>query len=241
MGYHVLEDYAVAARAGHRPIDGYYVTFWRILLRYPEILAWDMSWYDSLCEIYKTIYAKAKSIKPDLPVGWALPHTISFNPFYRAIADLQELAKFSNFVKIIAYNSDGGPRCAKYVDALHNTYLQDLSRDEVLAFEYRIMGFSEGGYDDIRAKGLSSDYVYRETKTWIAGAMDTPLQIWPGIDIDVSRGENDPPRSREGVRDAVLAAFRADAPGVILARMYSEMILDHLSGAGDAIRQLGLV
>jgi len=103
------------------------------------------------------------------------------------------------------------------------------------------MGFSEGGYDEIRAKGLSSDYVYRETKAWVAGAMGTPLQIWPGIDIDVSPGENDPPRSRENVRDAVLAAFRADATGVILARMYSEMTLDHLSGAGDAIRQLGLV
>lgn len=240
-GYLVLEDYVAAARAGRRPIDGYYVTFWRILLRYPEILAWDMFWYDSLREIYKTVYAKAKSIKPELPIGWALPHTISFNPFYRAIADLRELAKYSDFVKIIAYHSDGGPRCAKYVDALHSTYLQDLSRDEALAFEYRIMGFSEGGYDEIRAKGLSSDYVYRETKAWVAGAMGTTLQIWPGIDIDVSPGENGPPRSREGVRDAVLAAFRANAPGVILARMYSEMTLDHLSGAGDAIRQLGFV
>jgi len=240
-GYHVLEDYAAAARTGHRPIDGYYVTFWRILLRYPEILACDMFWYDSLREIYKTVYAKAKSIKPALQVGWALPHTISFNPFYRATADLQELAKYSDFVKIIAYHSDGGPRCAKYVDALHNTYLRDFSRDEVLAFEYRIMGFSEGSYDDIRAKGLSSDYVYRQTKTWVAAALGTQLQIWPGIDVDVSRGESDPPRSREGVRDAVLAAFGADAPGVVLARMYSEMTLAHLSGAGDAIRQLGLV
>jgi hypothetical protein len=42
------------------------------------------------------------------------------------------------------------------------------------------------------------------------------------------------------VRDAVLAAFRAGAPGVVLARMYSEMRLDHLAGAGDAIRQLNL-
>ena len=239
-GYRVLEDYVAAARAGRRPLDGYYVTFWRILLRYPEILAWDMFWNDSLRQIYKTVYAKAKSIKPDLPVGWALPHAISFNPFYRAIADLQELAKYSNFIKIIAYHSDGGSRCAKYVDALQNIYLQDLSRDEALAFEYRIMGFSEGSYDEIRAKGLSSDYIYRETKAWVAGAMGTPLQVWPGIDVDVSPGEDDPPRSREGVCDAVLAAFRANAPGVILSRMYSEMTLDHLSGAGDAIRQLGL-
>lgn len=239
-GYRALEDFAAAARRGQRPSDGYYVAFWRLLLRYPEILAWDMFWYDGLREVFKTVYAQAKGIKPDLPVGWAVPATISFNPFYRAAVNLRELAEYSDFVKIIAYHTDGGPRCAKYVDALHSTWLQDLPRDEVLDFEYKIMGYSEGNYEQIRSGGLSSEYVYRETKTWTDGARGTSLQIWPGIDIDVSPGEGDPPRSREGVRDAVLAAFRAGAPGVVLSRMYSEMTLGHLSGAGDAIRQLGL-
>jgi hypothetical protein len=239
-GYRVLESFVAAARAGQRPSDGYYVTFWRLLLRYPEILAWDMFWYDGLREIYKTVYAQAKGIKPDLQVGWALPATISFNPLYRAAVSVRELAEYSDFVKVIAYHTDGGPRCAKYVDALHSTWLQDLSRDEVLEFEYRVMGYTEPGYDEIRAAGLSAEYVYRETKTWVAGARGTRLQIWPGIDIDVSPGENDPPRSREGVRDAVSAALRAGAPGVVLSRMYSEMTLGHLSGAGDALRQLGL-
>jgi len=239
-GYRVLESFVAAARAGQRPSDGYYVTFWRLLLRYPETVAWDMFWYDGLREIYKTVFAQAKGIKPDLQVGWALPATISFNPLYRAAVSVRELAEYSDFVKIIAYHTDGGPRCAKYVDALHSTWLQDLSRDEVLEFEYRVMGYTEGGYDEIRAAGLSAEYVYRETKTWVAGARGTRLQIWPGIDIDVSPGENDPPRSREGVRDAVSAALRAGAPGVVLSRMYSEMTLGHLSGAGDALRQLGL-
>jgi len=35
-----LEQYVRATRAGKRPVDGNYVTFWRILMRYPEILAW---------------------------------------------------------------------------------------------------------------------------------------------------------------------------------------------------------
>ena len=41
-------------------------------------------------------------------------------------------------------------------------------------------------------------------------------------------------------KEAVLAAFRAGAPGVILSRKYSEMRLANLSGAGDAIRELKL-
>src|SRR6202012_5173763 len=31
----VLEPYTRAGRAGQRPFDGYYVEFWRILLRHP--------------------------------------------------------------------------------------------------------------------------------------------------------------------------------------------------------------
>jgi hypothetical protein len=235
----VLEEFVASARTGQRPSDGFYVALWRILLRHPEILMWERFWYDGLRDVYRIVYAKAKGIKPDLLVGSALPATISFNPFYRAAMDLRELATCSDFLKIIAYHTDGGPRCAKYVDGLQSTFLQDLQQDEVLSFMYRIMGYSEGGYDDLRAKGLSADYVYRETKTWLDRVSGTPLRIWPGIDIDVSPGENDPPRSRESVRDAVLAAFRAGAPGVVLSRMYSEMTLDHLSGAGDAMRRIG--
>ena len=41
-----------------------------------------------------------------------------------------------------------------------------------------------------------------------------------------------------GVRDAVLAAFRAGSDGVILSRKYSEMKLANLAGAGVAVRQL---
>ena len=42
------------------------------------------------------------------------------------------------------------------------------------------------------------------------------------------------------MKEAVLAAFRAGAPGVLLSRKYSEMRLANLSGAGEAIRQLKL-
>jgi hypothetical protein len=40
------------------------------------------------------------------------------------------------------------------------------------------------------------------------------------------------------VEEAVLAAFAGGAQGVVLSRKYSEMQLEHLTGAGDAIREL---
>ncbi len=239
-GYTQLTGWVSSLRAGETHSKGAYINFWRFLLQFPEILAWEKFWYDGLLNTYRMVYKWAKAIKPNLMVGTAIPHSISFNPFYRALVDFKTLATCNDFLKIIAYHSDGGPRATNYVDQLYNTYLADLSQQERLDFMYHIMGFHEGTYDHIEANGLSPDYVYRESKAWLHAARGTDLNIWPGIDIDVSPKSTDPARSRAQVRDAVLAAFKAGSTGVVLARMYAEMMLDHLAGAGDAIRDLGL-
>jgi hypothetical protein len=90
----------------------------------------------------------------------------------------------------------------------------------------------------MKISALDLQQFTKETTVWLEEAKGTNLLVLPGIDIDVSPGEGDVVRSRESVRDAVLAAFSAGASGVILSRMYSEMMLEHLSGAGDAIRSL---
>lgn len=56
-----LDKFARASHAGARPSDGYFVTFWRLLLNYPEILAWEKLWTDSKDEIYGEIYGTAKA------------------------------------------------------------------------------------------------------------------------------------------------------------------------------------
>jgi hypothetical protein len=44
--------------------------------------------------------------------------------------------------------------------------------------------------------------------------------IYPGIDIDIPTDRGQKRTTREDVRDAVKAAFRAGADGVILSRKY---------------------
>jgi hypothetical protein len=102
------------------------------------------------------------------------------------------------------------------------------------------MGLQEGTYERIPHTGLSEDYVYRETKRALDGVAGTNTLIWPGIDIDIPTEPSNSKSSPESVKQAVLAAFRAGAPGVLLSRKYSEMRLADLSGAGDAIRELKL-
>lgn len=72
------------------------------------------------------------------------------------------------------------------------------------------------------------------------GAGGAKTQHWPGIDIDIPTAAGSSKSTPEGTRNAVLAAFRGGADGVLLSRKHSEMRLGNLSGAGEAIRTLGL-
>jgi hypothetical protein len=239
-GYRELERYVRAARSGKRPVDGDYVTFWRILMRYPEILAWEQFWHDGLREIYAGMHERAHSIKPNLQVGWHIWHNNSFSEFYRAQQDLSQLAKCSDFLKMVMYHNCGGERMASYVDSMAGTIYGDLPKQDILDFEYGVMNFRERSYEQIPFTGLSADYVARETKRAVEGAAGTSTHIWPGIDIDIPTADNHSKSTPKGTKDAVMAAFRSGAHGVILSRKYSEMKLANLSGAGEAIRELKL-
>jgi hypothetical protein len=239
-GYRQLEQFVKTSKGGKHPVDGHYVTFWRILMRYPEILAWEHMFHSSLREVYGGIYKTVKSAKATLPVGWHIWHTNSFSPWYRAEQDLQELAPVSDFLKIVIYHNCGGERMASYIDSITGSVYGDLPKDEALTFHYRVMNYQERSYAQIPFTGLSSDYVFRETKRAMAGAAGTKTLIWPGIDIDIPTELNHSRSTRQGTRAAVLAALKAGAHGVLLSRKYSEMMLANLTGAGDAIREFGL-
>ena len=240
QGFLELEKFVRSARSGKRPVDGYYVQFWRLLLRYPELAAWEMLFTDSLRETYAAIYKTVKTAKPTVPVGWHIWHNNSFNPIYRAEQDLHELSNYSDFIKVVMYNNCGGERMALYADNIGSTLYGDLSKQSLIDFNYALMGFKERSYDQIPHTGLSADYVYRETKRALEGVAGTNTLIWPGIDIDIPTEPNNSKCTPQSVKEAVLAAFRAGAPGVLLSRKYSEMRLANLSGAGDAIRELKL-
>jgi hypothetical protein len=102
------------------------------------------------------------------------------------------------------------------------------------------MQFNEGSYKQVPYIGLSAEYVSRETKRGLAGVAGTKTQIWSGIDVDIPTEPSNSKRTPQSVKEAVLAAFQARPPGVILSRKYSEMRLANLSGAGEAIRELKL-
>lgn len=239
QGFRVLEQYVRAGRAGQRPVDGHYVEFLRIAMRYPEILAWEQLWHDSLRECYALIYQRVKAAKPAVEVGWHIWHNNSFSPWYRAQQDLKALAPCSDFLKMVMYHNCGGERMASYVDSVEQHVYSDMDKEEALRLHYEVLNYAERGYEQIPFTGLSSDYVRREAERAVKGAAGTKTQIWPGIDIDIPTKLENSRSTPLGTKGAVLAALKAGAQGVLLSRKYSEMRLANLAGAGEAVKEFG--
>lgn len=248
-GYTQLSAWAARVRQGSggqaagrsdKPADGAFVTFWRLLVKYPEILAWERLWNEALHDTYRDMYRLAHDIAPAKGIGWHIWHNNSFSPFYRAEQDYAEFSEYSDFLKVVIYNLSGGERMAQYVRNVNRSIFADLTPDEVLAFTYDVQQYTgEPPLDRLAATGLSPDYVRRETKRAIAG-VGPSVKVWPGIDIDIPTAATSKKTQPDDVYQAVKAAFAGGAHGVLLSRKYSEMRLDNIRAAGRAVRELKL-
>jgi hypothetical protein len=237
-GFEKLARFMSAAHAGERPNDGYFVQFWRLLLEYPELLAWEKLWTDGKHAIYADIQQAAKQSRPNAQVGFHIWHTNSFSPFFRAEQDYAALAKVADFLKIVVYNNCGGPRYAGYVQNLSSGILRDLPKDEVLRVNNQWLDYgNEATLDKLPTAGLSADYVLRETKRALADVAGTSCKIYPGIDIDVPTDAGQKKTTPEDVSAATAAGLRAGADGVLFSRKYSEMKLANLAAGGKAARE----
>jgi hypothetical protein len=251
---HDLNIDPARAKAGFREIialfhstpanvpDGYFVTFWRILLRYPEVLSWETLWTDSFLDAQAEVYGLGKSIAPQKPFGFHILQTMTFSPFYRAEEDYSKRRNYADFLKLATYNNAGGPRMANYLESLSRTIFHDAQPQDFLALYYKMMNYNEAPFDQLASHGLSPDYVAKETKRALAGVAGQ-TKIYPGIDIDVpvlgaGPKQGDKKTDPDDVKHALEAAFAAGADGVVLSREYVEMFTANLISAGDTLRAI---
>ena len=236
-GFGKLDQFVRAARARQRPNDGYFVEFWRLLLDYPELLAWEKLWTDSKHAIYADVFHAAKKSRPAVQVGFHIWHLNSFSPFFRAEQNYAEFAKVADYLKIVVYNNCGGPRYSAYLDNVASTLFRDIPPDDLLRLYNSWLGFgSEAPLDQLPSAGLSADYVFRESRRAIAGVAGTSCKIYPGLDIDIPTEKGEKRTSPEDVYASTAAALQSGADGVIFSRKYSEMRLANLAGGGKAVR-----
>ncbi|MBD0278978.1 MAG: hypothetical protein ICV81_13615, partial [Flavisolibacter sp.] len=239
LGYQKLNQFVQASLKGERPADGYYVAFERLLMQYPEILAWDRLFDLGKHQVLDEVKASVKKVNKNLQVGFHIEHVNSFNPFFRATRSYEELANKADFLKVVVYNNCGGERYANFIRNISSTVFRDVPPEELLQFNNHLLGYGEEAkLDQLPTTGLSTDYVFRETKRALAG-VGGKCRILPGIDVGIPTGKDGRKSSPENVYAATLAAYKAGADGVILSRKYSEMQLTELDAAGRAIREAG--
>lgn len=238
-GYIELDHWVTRTLSSPRVADGTFVSLWRVLLQYPEILAWERFWYTSQEEMYGIIYGTAKSIKPRVQIGWHIMHLVTMSPFYAADTDYSRLIHVSDYLKPSPYNNCAGPRFAQYIRNVQSTIFRDMTPEQVLEMHYKILGLqNEPTLEKLPTAGLSGESVGVETKRAITDVAGQ-IPIYPGIDIDIPTGLNEKRTQPSDVKAATLAAFKAGAPGVVLSRKYAEMKLTNIAGAGEALKELG--
>lgn len=235
-GYRQLDKFVQAALKGERPSDGYFVEFWRLLVEWPEIIAWDRLFDATKHQVLAEVNAAVKQVRPNLQVGFHVEHVNSFNPVFRATRSYSDLATKADFLKIVVYNNCGGERYANFIRNVGSTVFRDVPKEELLRFNNHLLNYGEEArLDDLAMAGLSPDYVYRETKRAIEGVQGK-CRILPGIDIGIPTGKNSRKALPDDTYAAVAAALKANANGIILSRKYSEMELANLASAGRAAR-----
>ncbi len=236
-GYQKLDLFVQTSLKGERPSDGYYVEFQRLLLEYPEIVAYDRLFDFAKHQVLREVYAAVKAVDKNLQVGFHVEHVNSFNAFFRASRSYEDLATMADFLKVVAYNNAGGERYARFINNISSTVFRDVPPEELMRFNNHLLNYSEdeASFDELPKAGLSADYVYRETRRALDGVKGKCL-ILPGIDVNLPTGEDSRKASPEDTYAATLAASKAGSDGIILSRKYSEMFLANLDAAGRAIR-----
>jgi hypothetical protein len=235
-GYTKLDSFVQNALADKRPSDGYFVEFWRLLVEYPEIIAWDRLFDAAKHQVLAEVGAAVKSVREGLQIGFHIEHVNSFNPIFRATRSYAELATRADFLKVVVYNNCGGERYANFIRNVGSTVFRDVPKVELLRFNNHLLNYeNEAHLEDLAKTGLSPDYVARETKRALEG-VEGKCRILPGIDIGIPTGRNSRKASPDDTEAATRAALAAGAEGIILSRKYSEMRLANIEAAGNAVR-----
>jgi hypothetical protein len=237
-GFTGLLAYIQRLRGGAKPADGAYAEYFRLLMRYPEILAWDYQYRLSREEIMKGMYDTIKAIKPSAQVGWHVDHwTTSMDLIARAAMSYAEMAPWGDYEKIVVYHAVTAPRLHSWIAQEQRTILSDMTLEQAIDYHYALWGYPKS----LAAMGneptppaASPEYVYAETKRSVASAAGK-TQIYPGIGFNLPGGGPDDP---EAIYQCVLKAVDAGATGIVVSREYEELTVPNLKAVGRAVKEL---
>jgi hypothetical protein len=222
--------------------QGVMIAVLSIIFRFPELLSFYRLWLQADVEIHAMLYHAGKAVRPDAEIGQHVDHQrSSWDPLFRAAMPYSEMATHNDFIKPIVYHDILGPRLREWViDPMHRLVLGDLSHAQALDLFYAMFGHEaarEPSYTQLDSKGLSPEYVYRETRRCVDEVAGR-TRVYAGIGLDVPHyvagGMKRVESAPDGVFDATRRAMDAGAAGVIASRELREISRRSLRAFGQA-------
>jgi hypothetical protein len=219
-----------------KPVEGSAAAFLGILMKYPEVLAWDYQYRQARENVMRVMYDQVKALKPEAPVGWHVDHwATSMDIIARSVMSYADMAPWSDYLKVVVYHAVTGPRIRSWSGNVQRSVLADLSPADALTLHYQLFGYDT----NLMPKGNGPvqpetwpDYVARETRRSVASAAGK-TKIYPGVGFNVPGAGDD----AETVYQVTKAAFAAGADGVVASREYEEMTMPNLDAFGRAVRE----
>lgn len=254
QGFAELHGFIAGLRAGGAaPADGVFTNVLRLLLRFPEVLAWDYQWRLALEEQGRRTHAIAKSARPAAQVGRHFDHqNTSWDAVFLAQWSYADCAPYTDFIKPILYHDILAPRLHTWhLEELKRGPLSELSLAQSLDLFYALRRYDaeiQPRVDQLTRGGMDPDYVRVETKR-IVDVVQGRCAVIPGIGVDVPNNfQGGPSAGAEGrpfgstpagLRAAVTHAFAAGGSGIVISREYDEMRVENLRAIGATLRDLG--
>ena len=225
------------ARTSRSPPMAWPPAFLRILIRNPEILAWDFQYRLSREGVMEEMYRQVKDIKPSAPVGWHVDHwATSMDLVARSAMSYAEMAPWSDYLKVVVYHAVTGPRIRTWVGNVQRSVLGELTLDEALGASLRPVRVRQDPDADVERRGETRHVAglrraRNATECGERGREDADLS---GNRLQRAGASDD----ADTIYEVVKAAYAAGANGVVASREYEEMTVPNLTAFGRAVREV---
>jgi hypothetical protein len=234
-------------KGGEAPADGVFTNVLRVLMKFPEVLAWDYQWRAALEEQGQRTYTLVKDARPTAQVGRHFDHqNTSWDAIFLAQRSYAEVALYSDFIKPILYHDILAPRLANQLQELKRGPLAGISLQQSLELYYAMRGYDaslQPKLDELPSRGMDPEYVGVETRR-IVEVVKGQCAVVPGIGVDVPNtapeapNDGKRPSDQAALRSAITKAFEAGASGILISREYDEMRLESLRTIGETLTAL---
>lgn len=238
-GLIAIQKFGNDINAGHKPVDGNFVTFLRLLTKYPDVLSWEQFWMDSREEQRERMYKQIKNINSKVQVGWHIDHGMTWDLITRATWDYSKMGPYSDWLSVAVYFDSMGRRSLQHYE---KNYKKILFGDAEEQYSYpmylSMLGYDPNKEPDVEEHrahdtSFSSDYVYRECKRAVRAVNGTanvyarPGFDMPGYDCNVTPGE---------VYKVVQRSLDAGVDGLWCGREWDELKPENAKAFGKAVR-----